>query len=952
MKHNILGGTKSIVLMLSGLIITAGLCFAQAEESSPSVDPERELIVMFHSGAVEPPEGRTQGTLDEFQIRSDTLRQILKNAHVEAISRLIPNFQDEDRFIISRTGESVVLTDWTKVYLLRVPVAQTRDTLIAVLNNRPEVVYAEVNGRGEPDFVPNDEFFDRQWPLKNDGTAIQGNGTPGADIKATEAWDVTTGSSSIKIAIVDGGMQTDHPDFAGRVSGDGGDNDAHGTAVAGVAAAQGNNGIGIAGVAWNVGIINEDYGGGSDGDFVNAILSAINREAHVFNNSWKLNPVGRYSESVRNAFADAYKANLVAVASMGNQYGEVVQYPAAFGQGIITVGATTNTDVKANYSSTGNWMDVAAPGGGGFGAQNEDEDYIYSTVPGSGYSWFIWGQGIEGTSFSAPHVSGIAALLLSYNPDLYNDDIEQIIRLGVEDKGDPGFDNLYGTGRVDAPAALDSLQPPNYLIHWAASSGYQASVTDYYIQIFYGVPGLAAGPYYVKRYEVRNDVTFPRPFTSTPYAWGRGVATTGYSAANPNFGMGYCYFISLTSTGGTLRTWVYQVWTIGGDYVGWKPCSPGNVSFAYTSLGQPILVAPTLSVSLVQEDSNHCFHLTWNEDYVGHDKFEVQMESEFTYWATVAVVPGSCHSFDYTPAWGSVEYGFRARAIRIAGEDSIYSEWSNVEPILNVPNTPSRVGIAFHKICGWPTPLKVTPASDHDPCLLPDSLIIFPSLPENPSGPFHTPEPEPEPPCFPSNKVYVSWSSPGYQFEPIDYYKIRIQTLIGDSTAVFWFGPFYTLKDSLCLWPNWEYWISVVAYAGDLHSDEMANARQCSTGSQICEDYSHGGSPSGYGEPEIPVARTDLTSNQYPLAQNYPNPFNPETDISYDLPQGCHVKLSVFNIMGQKVRTLVDEYQTAGHKTVQWDGRDHIGEEVASGVYFYRLQTGEYSQVRKMLMLK
>jgi len=100
------------------------------------------------------------------------------------------------------------------------------------------------------------------------------------------------------------------------------------------------------------------------------------------------------------------------------------------------------------------------------------------------------------------------------------------------------------------------------------------------------------------------------------------------------------------------------------------------------------------------------------------------------------------------------------------------------------------------------------------------------------------------------------------------------------------------------------------------------------------------------------VAKTDLTSSQYPLAQNYPNPFNPETDISYNLPQGCHVKLSVFNIMGQKVRTLVDEYQTAGHKTVQWDGRDHIGEEVASGVYFYRLQAGEYSQVRKMLMLK
>ena len=392
--------------------------------------------------------------------------------------------------------------------------------------------------------------------------------------------------------------------------------------------------------------------------------------------------------------------------------------------------------------------------------------------------------------------------------------------------------------------------------------------------------------------------------------------------------------------------------TYTAEFFGWGPAGHKSDTTEYSFVYHCDLDVPQGEASLVQGPFNHYFHVTWNDDNQCHDKYEVQMETEYTYWTPVALLPDTCRSFDYTPAWGSVEYGFRVRAIRIAGEDSIYSEWSNVESILNVPNTPSRVGIEFYKICGWPNPLKLTPASDHDPCLLPDSLIVFPSLPENPSGPFHAPEPEPEPPCSPSNKVYVSWGSPGYQFEPIDYYKIRIQTLIGDSTAVFWFGPFYTLKDSLCLWPNWEYWISVVAYAGDLHSDEMANARQCSTGSQICEDYSHGGFPSGYGEPEIPVAKTDLSSNQYPLAQNYPNPFNPETDISYNLPQGCHVKLSVFNIMGQKVRTLVDEYQTAGHKTVQWDARDHIGEEVASGVYFYRLQAGEYSQVRKMLMLK
>jgi len=88
------------------------------------------------------------------------------------------------------------------------------------------------------------------------------------------------------------------------------------------------------------------------------------------------------------------------------------------------------------------------------------------------------------------------------------------------------------------------------------------------------------------------------------------------------------------------------------------------------------------------------------------------------------------------------------------------------------------------------------------------------------------------------------------------------------------------------------------------------------------------------------------------LAQNYPNPFNPSTSISYGLPSDSHVKLEVFNLLGQKVRTLIDGPQNAGYKTVVWDGRDAFGKSVASGVYFYRLNAGEHQDTRKMLMVK
>jgi subtilisin family serine protease len=529
--------TYSLLFVLSMLLLAAFSPFTYAQSTILSIDPEREIIVMFKPNAVALPNGQNQGSLNDAQISSPTLQQALQNANVEILAKIIPNFHSQDRFIMTHTGEQVELADWSNVYLIRLPQAQARNAVLGILSQISEVVYAEPNGQVKPALIPNDASFSQQWYLKNDGTAQQGNGTSGADIKATQAWDITTGSSAIKIAIVDGGMQTNHPDFTGRVTGDTGDNDGHGTTVTGVAAAQGNNSIGIAGVAWNVGIINEDYGNGSTADVAAAVISAINRGAHVINNSYGTTT---YATTMRNAFADAYKANRVAVASMGNDHGQVTNYPAALGQGIIAVGATTNTNTSADYSTTGSWIDVAAPGGGGFGPQNENGDFIFTTIPSSGYSNFLSGLGIEGTSYSAPVVSGIAALLLSYNSGLYNDDLEQIIRFGTVDLGAPGFDNSFGTGRVDARKALDRLRSPYSVNQASASGGTDYSSTALFTMTFYSTPGLVDGyQYRVKRHEVRKSIALPYTYQSAPNTWGRGVATNGYSLANPNFGMGW-----------------------------------------------------------------------------------------------------------------------------------------------------------------------------------------------------------------------------------------------------------------------------------------------------------------------------------------------------------------------------------------------------------------------------
>ncbi|UCG93988.1 MAG: T9SS type A sorting domain-containing protein, partial [Candidatus Aerophobus sp.] len=91
---------------------------------------------------------------------------------------------------------------------------------------------------------------------------------------------------------------------------------------------------------------------------------------------------------------------------------------------------------------------------------------------------------------------------------------------------------------------------------------------------------------------------------------------------------------------------------------------------------------------------------------------------------------------------------------------------------------------------------------------------------------------------------------------------------------------------------------------------------------------------------------------EFSVSQNYPNPFNPTCVIAYALPTDCQVKLSIYNILGQKVKVLVDEYQNAGYRSVTWDGKDDQGQEVSTGVYFYRVQAGNFMQSKKMVLTK
>jgi hypothetical protein len=142
----------------------------------------------------------------------------------------------------------------------------------------------------------------------------------------------------------------------------------------------------------------------------------------------------------------------------------------------------------------------------------------------------------------------------------------------------------------------------------------------------------------------------------------------------------------------------------------------------------------------------------------------------------------------------------------------------------------------------------------------------------------------------------------------------------------------------------------ITAFTSEIPSHELTLVyNDFSSGSPVVMSVNptlEGGVISLKGNPALAIPKT------FALAQNYPNPFNPSTEMAYDLPKPGNVRFEIFNILGQNVKTLVDEYQDAGTYRVTWDGDDNYGSSVASGVYFYRVSAGEFKDIKKMVLMK
>ncbi len=340
------------------------------------------------------------------------------------------------------------------------------DPLVAAerLLDEPGVRFAHPNPRLVPHDVPDDPLFDRQWNLASFGLP--------------EAWSVETGSARVTVAIIDAGLDPTHPDFAGRLEpgwdfydgdADPSSDDVHGTHVTGIAGANGDDGRGVAGVARSavrllpIKVFDDD-GRDSEGRAVTAVVRALHwaaghavegpaqRPAPVAVANLSLGTAGAYTvvPALEDAVREARRQGVLVIASAGNDgrgTGGLGVTAPANGPCAVAVGSIDEDlglSSFSNYDEDERLIDLVAPGGA-----SNDGRIVLSTAPNDGYDY------LQGTSMSAPFVSGTAALLASYHPAWRAEELlEQLLRSAWSPADADPFQVGFGIACPDAALGL------------------------------------------------------------------------------------------------------------------------------------------------------------------------------------------------------------------------------------------------------------------------------------------------------------------------------------------------------------------------------------------------------------------------------------------------------------------------------------------------------------------
>ncbi|MFQ5718151.1 MAG: choice-of-anchor D domain-containing protein [Acidobacteriota bacterium] len=519
------------------------------------------------------------------------------------------------------------------------PPGQTTEKIVERYRKHPLVEFVEPNYLIQAETLPDDLQFVSQYALKNTG---QDGGVPGADIGTEMAWDVTTGSHDVLVAVTDTGIDFTHPDLAANIfvnpgeiagnridddmngfvddihgwsfvhgSNDPSDDNGHGTHVSGILGAVGDNGVGIAGVSWKVRLLPLKFlasnGGGTTAGAIGAIDYAVDIGAQIINASWGGD---NFSQALFDAIDRAGAAGVLFVASAGNSGRNIdnsPSYPAAFDlDNIIAVAATDRNDHFVFPSNFGPLtVDLGAPGVD-----------VLSTLPFGAFGV------ASGTSMAAPHVSGAAALILSVQPELTALEIKDLILGGTDPL--PALENITVSGGrlnvFNALATPDAI-PPSPVTDLAAAAASSNSLL-----LTWTAPGDDGADGIVRSYDIRFS-------TKTLDATTFNAASRATASPVP-VPAGQTQTVELT---GLAAGTTYQVAVKGKD--DWANSGPfGNVALATTLPAPTVATAPdALSLSLFTGETARA---TLTVENVGLGTLDWSLPEPFLADATGEMVPG------------------------------------------------------------------------------------------------------------------------------------------------------------------------------------------------------------------------------------------------------------------------------------------------------------------------
>ncbi len=535
------------------------------------------------------------------------------------------------------------LEDMSKVLVVDIAPGHTTAATLGKIRSNPSVLMADSLSEGpESLFDPNDLLWGEQWGLhENTGAHCNGMIVPsnGSSINLPAAWDFAPYPPIVRIGIIDSGIDYQHPEtnfydpdevgvsYAPFDSDPYTDVENHGTAVASIAAARTNNGVGLAGaskfgepvsIKWQ-GIdaeTNQRTGGWPS---LTACINYVKNRPNL--SIVNISAGGKFiSPSEKQALIKACKNAFIGghllVASAGNSNDSGFTWPAADNNHVLAVGATLwNNQYWTSHnawdlssdsttgSSFGSWLDLMAPGGVGIAAAWGTGGAFYWNLDHKGfsqppcvlssYSLATPASGITGfggTSASAPLVSGVAAWLKKIQPTLTGEDLGQVMQRTATDMGANGFDVRFGHGLLNAAAAAAFVSHPNWIEHGRIGAGGTVALTV--LDSLVGTTitltnagNITNGTYPCVRYHLRGAAPLVSGFLTTPTLWVRRSTTLGLPAVSTwddDTGAPWGEVAALSPSAVTLGTYVYRLTSLNNRFY---PTNLDSARVDYTAVG-------------------------------------------------------------------------------------------------------------------------------------------------------------------------------------------------------------------------------------------------------------------------------------------------------------------------------------------------------------------------------